>query len=113
MEPQTESPEAKAPAQPPKSEASEPAHEHTRQPSIKFPNRRLPDGTRISDLPVEEQKRCRWQAKLICFQVLLLMHGARQCSQSSFINNAFMPAAELDKCQLYVVFLPFILHEDV
>ncbi|KAK9808101.1 hypothetical protein WJX73_006301 [Symbiochloris irregularis] len=43
----------------PESEShAEEAPSHTgRRPSISFPRRRLPDGTRISDLPEEEQKK--------------------------------------------------------
>lgn len=51
-----------APSAPPKassqSEEKQEPHAGGRQPSIKFPRRRLPNGQRISDLPVEEQRRC-------------------------------------------------------
>jgi hypothetical protein len=39
-----------------------------RQPRIKFPTRRTPDGVAISSLPIEEQKKC---AQLLSFKLAL------------------------------------------
>lgn len=67
------------------------AHASHRQPSIQFPRRRLPDGTRISDLPVNEQLRwglasdktccarshltlCTWHLHNMCFSKVAVCH---------------------------------------
>lgn len=52
-----EAQQASAPSQQQQQPTEQPGQQQHRQPGIRFPRRRLPDGTRISDLPFDEQQQ--------------------------------------------------------